>query len=86
MEALRSTWTDERLDDLNKRVDDGFARVDDQFKELRAEMNDGFRRVDVRFEALDARFDALQRTLIQCAVGLVGSIVALIIAFILTGH
>lgn len=34
----RETWTDERMDDLSKRVDDGFARTDRQFAEVRAEI------------------------------------------------
>jgi len=33
----RETWTDERLDDLNKKVDDGFARVDQSIAEVKAE-------------------------------------------------
>lgn len=28
MERARATWTDERLDDLARRMDDGFNRVD----------------------------------------------------------
>lgn len=36
---VRETWTDERLDDLNKKVDDGFARVDADLRELRAEIS-----------------------------------------------
>jgi chromosome segregation ATPase len=34
----RETWTDERLDDLSKKVDDGFARLDGDIRELRAEV------------------------------------------------
>ena len=49
----REKWTDERLDDLNKKVDElkvemreGFARVDTEIRELRKEMN-------ARFEAVN---------------------------------
>jgi hypothetical protein len=38
MEAMREKWTDERLDDLNGRVSDGFRRVDADLRELRADM------------------------------------------------
>jgi hypothetical protein len=49
----RDKWTDERLDDLNKKVDDGFAdtkaemragfaRIDADIRELRREMKVGF--------------------------------------------
>lgn len=41
----REKWTDERLDDLNEKVDDlkkemreGFARVDEDIRELRREI------------------------------------------------
>ncbi|HEX5988585.1 MAG TPA: hypothetical protein VFY75_00035 [Solirubrobacterales bacterium] len=75
----REKWTDERLDDLNNKVDDGFAdtkaemragfaRVDGEIKELRREMNARFEKVDTRFEHLEAsmnaRLDALNRNLI----------------------
>jgi uncharacterized coiled-coil DUF342 family protein len=49
----REKWTDERLDDLNKKVGElktemheGFARVDTEIRELRKEMN-------ARFEAVN---------------------------------
>ena len=53
----REKWTDERLDDLNKKVDDGFARLDADVRGLRSEMNE-------RFNAVDARFDAMNRNMI----------------------
>ena len=49
----REKWTDERLDDLSKKVDDGFAdtkaemrtgfaRIDADIREMRREMRAGF--------------------------------------------
>lgn len=38
MEPMREAWTDERLDDLNRRVESGFNRIDADIRELRAEM------------------------------------------------
>ena len=52
----REKWTDGRLDDLNKKVDDGFERLGADIRELRAEMNEEFR-------AMNARFDAQHRNL-----------------------
>ena len=84
----REKWTDERLDDLNKKVDDGFAetkaemregfgRIDRDVKELRGEMNE-------RFDKIDARFEALGQILIGGAiaiiVALIGVIATLIVA------
>ena len=48
MEAKRSNWNDDRLDELSCRVDDGF-------KEMRA----GFARVDEKFDRVNARLDKL---------------------------
>ena len=28
MEAMRDKWSDERMDDLNRRVENGFNRID----------------------------------------------------------
>jgi chromosome segregation ATPase len=57
----REKWTDERLDDLNKKVDDGFARRGGDIRELRREMNGRFDAIDGRFdkmnESTNARFD-----------------------------
>jgi hypothetical protein len=66
MEAMREAWTDERLDDLTNRMDQGFARVDGDMRDLRVEMNS-------RFNHLDANFNGLQRTIIQVGGGLIGT-------------
>lgn len=42
MEAMRDVWTDERLDDLNHRVDGGFSEVSREFQALRLEMRTEF--------------------------------------------
>jgi tetrahydromethanopterin S-methyltransferase subunit G len=69
MEAMREAWTDERLDDLNHKVDEGFRRVDARFDAMQEHL-------DRRFEAIDKRLDGLQRTLIVTnttfVVGLLG--------------
>lgn len=38
MEAVREKWTDERLDDMNQRMAEGFQRVDTDLRELRSDM------------------------------------------------
>jgi len=75
----REKWTDERLDDLNKKVDSGFAatraemregftRVDADIRELRGDLNrdvGGLRsEMNARFDKMNERFEALNRTLI----------------------
>jgi len=39
METMRSTWTDERMDDLARRIDSGFERVHAEFRALRTELH-----------------------------------------------
>jgi hypothetical protein len=78
METMqRATWTDERLDDLNRHVENGFNRVDADIREMRGEMN-------ARFERVDERFDALNHTILRFGGGLValfvGGFVTLLIA------
>jgi hypothetical protein len=68
----REAWTDERLDDLAKRMDKGFDEVKGEVGEFRKEMNS-------RFSSIDARFDAMQRTMVLSAVSLSASIVGALI-------
>jgi len=42
MAAVRELWTDERLDDLNHRVDRGFEETKAEFRALRLEMRTEF--------------------------------------------
>jgi flagellar capping protein FliD len=77
MEQSRATWTDERLDDLARRVDDGFNRVDRRFESLEA-------RLDRRFDALDARLDALQQTMIRLMGAMTIAVFATLLTVVLT--
>ena len=70
MERARATWTDERLDDLSRRIDGGFNRVDGDLRELRSEMT--------------ARFDALHRLMIQLSGGMLIAVVATLVSVIAT--
>jgi len=70
VERARATWTDERLDDLSRRIDGGFNRIDGDLRELRSEMN--------------ARFDALHRLMIQFSGGMFIAVVATLVSVVLT--
>jgi len=63
----RETWTDERLDDLNKKVDDGF-------KETRTEMRTEFRAVRTEMTEIRSELGALNRTIHQFLFAVVGTI------------
>jgi predicted nuclease with TOPRIM domain len=56
----RGRWTDSRLDDLGKKVGDGFAEVDKKFDKVDdrfAEVDKKFDKVDDRFDKVDEKFD-----------------------------
>jgi hypothetical protein len=58
----REKWTDERLDELNKKVDNGFMRVDSDIRDLRREMN-------VRFDAMNRNFIAGLIAVLAAVIG-----------------
>jgi phosphosulfolactate synthase (CoM biosynthesis protein A) len=68
MEPMREQWTDERLDDLNHRVSDGFNRIDADLRSIRTEIG------ALRAET-NARFDSLQRTMLQLGGGMIATFV-----------
>ena len=63
MAAMRESWTDERLDEFGRRIDERFDRVDERFDELGRMTSQRFENVDRRIEELGResrrRFDAL---------------------------
>jgi hypothetical protein len=86
VEAMRQTWTDDRMDDLVRRVDTGFAQVDTRFaqesrviaRELREEISGLRAEMMQRFDDHDRRHsDALQQTLIWVSsAGIISLLVA----------
>ena len=89
----REKWTDERLDDLSKKVDDGFAetkaemregfaRLDGEAKDLRREMDERFDKVDKRFNKIDARFDKIDERFEALNRALLSGAVVIIAALI----
>jgi hypothetical protein len=63
MERARATWTDERMDDLARRVDRGFERADRELATLSGRIEaQGVAlsdRIDAQGVALSDRIDAL---------------------------
>jgi flagellar capping protein FliD len=68
MMSPREKWTDERLDDLNNKVDDGFAKVDHRFDRLET-------RMDAQFTQMNDRFDRMQHTLVGAAAVIVAALI-----------
>ncbi|MGN6815381.1 MAG: hypothetical protein ACTHK3_04770 [Solirubrobacterales bacterium] len=78
MEALMtegkvSSWNDDGLDELNRRVDEGFAKVDRDMKE-------GFAELRGEMGYLGERFDRLLHTLVLISWGFAGTLVAALAA------
>jgi tetrahydromethanopterin S-methyltransferase subunit G len=73
MEAMRESWTDDRLDDLNGKVD-----------ALRLEMKTEFRAMNERFDKVDDRLYAMQRLMIQVYGGLFAALIAAAASLIAT--
>lgn len=70
MEAVRSSWTDDRLDDLKGQVDELGQRMDAGFREMREAMAMHQRETNVRF-------DSLQRMMIQFGGAMIAALVGL---------
>jgi hypothetical protein len=79
-EMAREAWTDERLDDLTARVDEGFNRTEREFQAVRLEMRTEFQAVrgemKEEFGSTRGEIAALQRTLIQVAFAAAGTLFA----------
>lgn len=65
----RVAWTDERLDDLSRRMDVGFDRVDKDIRDLRGEMHTGF--AEMRGE-----IDGLRSLMLRMNAGIIATVVA----------
>lgn len=62
----RDMWTDERLDDLNHRVDDGFKETREEFRAARGEMRG-------EFQSVRAEIAAFQRMTLQLFAGTIAT-------------
>jgi hypothetical protein len=81
---MARTGTEQRLDELSRRVDFGFEQtnqrlglVEEDVRALRTEMNH-------RFETVDARFDRLQHLMIRFFAGTLGTVIAGVIVTVAT--
>jgi tetrahydromethanopterin S-methyltransferase subunit G len=69
MMSPRERWTDERIDDLNEKVDRGFAELKSEMKEgferMEARLGERFEQIDKSFEQIDKRFDSVDARLMR---------------------
>ena len=71
MGAMRATWTDERMDDLNGRVDELARRMDRQFEQVGDKLEKMEERTSRQLERLDSKIDAFQLAIIRVGGGLI---------------
>jgi hypothetical protein len=79
MEAVREKWTDERLDDMNGRISEGFDRLDKDIREVRSEIAGGR-------DEMNRRFEATHRLILQVGGGLFGTMAIGFLGIVLTQH
>jgi hypothetical protein len=80
MEAMRKSWTDERLDDF--RVD-----VDRRFDELGRRVDRGFDKSGVEFQRINDRLDGMHRVMVYGIVAVTGAVMtgyAAVIGLVIT--
>jgi DNA anti-recombination protein RmuC len=83
----RMAWTDERMDDFARNVDQRFDAVDKRFDAVDRRfdaVDKRFDAVDRRLDCLDDRFAALQRTLLMMSGGIIATLIAGIVSVVVT--
>jgi hypothetical protein len=71
MYNVRESWTDERLDDFARNVNQRFDR-------LESKMEDGFRELRAEINSMHRMTMGMQRTMIQFAAVLIAALVGVI--------
>ena len=82
---MREAWTDERLDDLNAKVDDGFRRQEVQVGEVRSEIRDVRGEVRELRTEMNGRLDQMYRILVIASISLVVGFLGVIASILATG-
>jgi len=75
----RSTWTDERLDDMVARNETRFELLHDEMREMRAETRAEMR--DLRAEVREG-FATINRNMMHLTIGMIGAFAALFAALV----
>jgi hypothetical protein len=85
MEAMRQSWTDERLDDFRGETARNFEQVDKRFDRFERRMEDGFKEMRAEFAALrremDERFEALHRMMFRFSAMMITALIAALATF-----
>jgi hypothetical protein len=76
MEAMRKSWTDDRLDDFAANVDRRFDEVDRRISEFDQRVDKRFENVEVELHRINDRLDDLGKTMYYAAFTMTGGILA----------
>ena len=80
-EGIVESWNDERLDELSRRMDDGFKEMREGFDRIGREMKEGFARVDHEMKEgllrTNERIDRLLLVNLAGALGIIGTLVVI---------
>jgi tetrahydromethanopterin S-methyltransferase subunit G len=71
MEKPMTEWNNDRLDEMNERMKDGFAEADKRFEQMATK--DEMAEVRAQLNRLNDRFDRFLFIFLGACVGLVGS-------------
>jgi hypothetical protein len=77
MEMMTSSWTDDRMNDLKRQVDELGRRTDEGFREQRREMDSRFERVEGRLDGMQQSIVDLHGTMARFAMMLVVALIGL---------
>ena len=86
MEAMRESWTDERLGEFRTDVNRRFDDVGRRFDELKGDMDSRFGKVDTELHRINDRLDTLTKAIVFSTLTLSGSFLAGFIAIAFTSH
>lgn len=75
MEAMRQSWTDERLDDFREHVDQRFDQMDQRFERIEAELR-------MRGTEINEGFRSLHRMILQISAGMFGTLLLAILTML----
>lgn len=80
MDAMRKSWTDERLDHFEEKVDLRFDEADRRFTELVKRVDRGFDKCEVEFQRINDRLDGLGKVMIYSNVTMICALIAALFA------
>jgi hypothetical protein len=81
----RTAWTDERLDDLARRMEAGFERLDSDIRELRTEVRQLGSELRGEMGGVRGEIDALRVTILRVGGGMMAGLIGVIAAVLVRG-